>query len=202
MMPGVKRILVVGNSGSGKTHLAQTLSVRLGLPHLELDALNHRAGWQEAPVPEFREAVVERLREYERSHGGWVVDGNYRSRVADLLEPDIYVWLDYSRPVVFRRVLGRTLSRLLLRRTLWNGNRERWTNLVSRDPHRNIILWSWTQDDRYAAKYEEAAATATSATWIRLRHPREAESWLAKHERWERRSDGQGHHQLGSATCW
>ncbi len=175
----VPRICIVGNSGSGKTHLARRLARRLSLPHLELDALNHRSGWQEAPLTEFRAAVVDTLDAHDRRYGGWVVDGNYRSRVGDLLAPDTYVWLDYPRRLVLRRVVARTLGRVLLRRELWNGNRERWRSLCNRDPHENIILWSWTQHDQYAARYEQASATETGATWVRLRHPRETERWLS-----------------------
>ena len=40
------RIAVIGNSGSGKSTLARTLSARLGIPHIELDALNWQPGWR------------------------------------------------------------------------------------------------------------------------------------------------------------
>ena len=175
----MQRYCVVGNSGSGKTHLARRLAARLNLPHVELDALNHRAGWQEAPLLEFRAELEAALREHERTRGGWVVDGNYRSRVADLLTPDVYVWLDYPRTLVLRRVLRRTLGRVARRRELWNGNRERWRNLVTRNPAENIVLWSWTQHDQYAARYADECASEGSATWVRLRSPRDAERWLS-----------------------
>ena len=41
----MKRIMVVGTSGSGKTTLADTLSERLGLPRIELDALFWEENW-------------------------------------------------------------------------------------------------------------------------------------------------------------
>jgi adenylate kinase family enzyme len=174
-----RQFCVVGNSGSGKTHLARRLSARLGLPLLELDALNHRPGWQEAPVEEFRAEVRRVLDGYDRSHGGWVVDGNYRARIADLLYADTFVWLDYPRRVVAPRIVGRTLGRLLLRRELWNGNRERWRALVSRHPGENIVLWSFSQHGEYHRAYEAESAAAGNATWVRLRSPREADRWLA-----------------------
>jgi adenylate kinase family enzyme len=175
-----RRFCVVGNSGSGKTHLARRLADRLALPHLELDSLNHRAGWQEAPVEEFRAEVRAALDEHEASHGGWVVDGNYRSRISDVVAADTIVWLDYPRRVVASRVLRRTLGRLLLRRELWNGNRERWRALIDRDPAENIVLWSLSQHGAYRRSYEQASATDQNATWIRLRSPREAERWLSQ----------------------
>lgn len=173
----MKHVCIVGNSGSGKTHLARRLAGVLCVPHVELDSLNHRAEWKEAPAHEFRAEVAAALAEHERSRGGWIVDGNYRSRIGDVVEPETFVWLDYPRPLVLRRVVRRTLGRVILRRTLWNGNRERWRNLLTRDPLQNIVLWSWTQHGSYRTQYEEAAAREPGR-WVRLRHPREAEHWL------------------------
>jgi adenylate kinase family enzyme len=171
---------VVGNSGTGKTHLARRLAAQLGLPHLELDALNHRAGWQEAPVDEFRDEVRRTLDGFQTETGGWVVDGNYRSRVADLINADTYVWLDYPRSIVMGRVVRRTLGRVVMRRELWNGNRERWRSLVNLDPNENIVLWAWANHQNYRRKYEDASAREQHATWIRLRSPREGEAWLSQ----------------------
>ena len=178
MLADVERIWVVGNSGSGKTTLARRLAERLDLPHLELDGLNHLPGWQQAPAEQFQAEVAHAVGSCERVHGGWVVDGNYRSRIGDVLQPDTYVWLDYPRPVVFRRLVRRTLGRVLLRRELWNGNRERWRNLVSRNPRENILLWSWTQHESYRCRYREASESDTVARWVRLQSPQQAERWL------------------------
>ncbi len=175
-----KRVCVVGNSGSGKTRMARLIAARLDLPYLELDALNHRPGWQEAPLEEFRDEVRRVATEYQESHGGWVVDGNYRSRVADLLaDADTYVWLDYPRRVVMFRVVRRTLGRVALRRQLWNGNRESWRFIVNWNPETNIIMWSWTQHSACRLQYETAAAQGDKRAWVRLRNPKEAEAWLA-----------------------
>lgn len=174
-----RRICIVGNSGSGKTHLTRRAAGRLGLPHVELDAINHRPGWTEAPVPEFRAEVRQLLDRHTAAHGGWVVDGNYRSRIADVLDPDMYVWLDYPRHVVVPRILRRTFGRVLLRRELWNGNRERWSSLVKPRPEQNIVLWSLTQHGNYRHKYEAALSSDATATWVRLRTPKQAEHWLA-----------------------
>lgn len=178
-----RRYVVVGNSGSGKTHLAKRLAARLDLPHIELDALNHRAGWHEAPVEELRAELARKIATLEAAHGGWVVDGNYRSRVADLLHPDTYVWLDYPRALVVSRVVRRSLGRVLLRRELWNGNREEWRFLLSRDPAKSIVLWSWTNHDDTRRGYEAASAGDRQATWVRLRSPRAADQWLSQASR-------------------
>jgi adenylate kinase family enzyme len=172
-----RRICVVGNSGAGKSHLGRRLAGRLGVPYVELDALNHRAGWVEAPVEDLRSELRAVL---DAAVDGWVVDGNYRRRVGDLLEPDTYVWLDYPRWLATSRVVRRTLGRALLRRELWNGNRERLSSLLRREPAENIVLWSWTRHERYRRDYAAASAADREATWVRLRSPRETERWLAE----------------------
>jgi adenylate kinase family enzyme len=171
---------VLGTSGAGKSRMASDISQRLGVPWIELDAIAHRAGWQLTPVDELRAELRDRLAAAETSHGGWVTDGNYRSMVSAMLAEvaDTYVWLDYPRGLVMQRLLRRTLSRLVFRRELWNGNREHWTNLFRRDPDKNILIWAWTSHASTRAKLEAEAATST-ATWVRLRRPRNADRWLA-----------------------
>ncbi len=45
----MQRIYVVGTTGSGKTTLARQLARRLGISHLELDALHWDANWTPTP---------------------------------------------------------------------------------------------------------------------------------------------------------
>jgi len=65
----------------------------------------------------------------------------------------------------------RTGLRKVLWRELWNGNRERWRNMLSLKPAENIILWSWTRHGHYRQRYEAAATSSPSAGWVRLRTP-------------------------------
>jgi adenylate kinase family enzyme len=173
----VRRVAVVGNSGSGKTTLARALAVRLGVPYVELDALNHLPGWQERDPEEFRQLVTDAV-----AGDGWVVDGNYRSRLGGLVydAADTIVWLDYDRPLVMRRVVWRTLRRVVTREKLWNGNREPWSNLWSHDPYKSIIAWSWKHHAVVRERNEELMAAApASQRWVRLRTPAQTDEWLA-----------------------
>lgn len=167
---------IVGNSGSGKSTLAAQIAERLGLPHIELDALFHLAGWQEPSVDQFRAAVASAL---DAHPNGWVVDGNYLSRLGDVLVADTTVWLDYRRWVVGPRIVRRTLGRAVSRQELWNGNRERWSAMLSRDPDKNVVLWSFMQHRRYRESLGAARAADAMGTWVVLRSPRETRRWLA-----------------------
>ena len=156
---GMQRISVVGNSGSGKTTAARKLSALLEIPHVELDAIFHQPGWQELPTAAFRDRVARVAQD-----PAWVIDGNYTA-VRDLVwsRADTVIWLDAPRRRVMWRVTRRTFARLVLRRELWNGNREPLSNLWSLDPQRSIIAWAWTQHDSYRQRYGDAMADDANA---------------------------------------
>nr|WP_280363270.1 (d)CMP kinase [Nocardia wallacei] len=151
----MRRISVVGTSGSGKSTLARRISRRLGIPYVELDAIHHQADWTAMSPPEFRSAVAQRI-----AGDSWVVDGNYHGKLGDLVwrRADTVIWLDLPRSVVMRQIVMRTLGRALTRRELWNGNRERWRDMFSRDPQRSVILWAWQSHGRYRTRYLAAQA--------------------------------------------
>lgn len=174
---GARRFAIVGNAGSGKSTLAAALAGRLGVLHVELDAIFHLPGWTELPVDEFRAKVTAAT-----AGDGWVVDGNY-TIVRDIVwrRADTVVWLDFPRRLVMSRVVRRSLARVLTRRQLWNGNRERLRNLVSMNPEQSIIRWAWTRHGVYHARFRDASADPawTHLTFVRLRSPREAKAFLA-----------------------
>lgn len=169
---------MVGNSGAGKSWLARRLAERLGVPYLELDALNHQPGWVPLPSEDLRAAVGQ-----VTAGPGWVVDGNYGVVREDLVWPraDTVVWLDLPRPAVARQVVGRSLARVLTGRELWNGNRESWRNLLSLNPTRSVIMWSWTSHRRYRRGYGVAARDPRWAhlRFVRLRSRREVGDFLS-----------------------
>lgn len=174
----VQRIRIVGTTGAGKTHLARAVAARLNLPHLELDALQHQPGWQPASDQDFA-AGLQRFLATAEERGGWVVDGNYNDRAGELLAvADTVVWLDYPRWVVMARIVRRSVGRVLLRRQLWNGNRERLATLLSTNADENVVLWAWTQHLPNRRRYDAALRQPSGASWVRLRTPGEARRWL------------------------
>ncbi len=171
----MRRVVVVGTSGSGKTTVARELSQRLGVPHLELDALHWAPGWTETPTDVLRMRVARAL-----DAPGWVVDGNY-AKVRDLVWPraDTVVWLDYPLAVVLRQVIGRTVRRMLAREELWSGNRERLRTALSRN---SIILWALQTHGPNRRQYTAAFRRPEWAHLhvVRLRSPGETRRWLSR----------------------
>ncbi len=177
IMVVVQRVSVVGNSGTGKSTLAAALAEHLAAPWIELDSIFHQSGWTELPNPEFRARVKELA-----AGDAWVIDGNYTA-VRDLVwsRADTVVWIDLPRPLVMYRVISRTLRRAVLRQELWNGNREPWSNWLTLDPERSIIMWAWTEHANYRIRYAEAMADPAWAhlRFTRLRSPAEVRGFLS-----------------------
>jgi len=166
-------VSVIGSSGSGKTTFAKRLAAQLGVPHVELDSIYHQANWTPLDDDEFRARV-----KAATAGDGWVVDGNYAAvRPIVLDRATDVVWLDFSRPVVMRRVIWRSARRAVDRRELWNGNRESVRTWV--DPE-HPIRWAWTHFDRKRAEYEARFNSPEYAhlTVSRLRRPRAADEYL------------------------
>ncbi|MFD4357556.1 hypothetical protein ACFWPX_33770 [Nocardia sp. NPDC058518] len=173
----MRRISVVGTSGSGKSTLARQISHRLDIPYIELDAIHHQPDWTPMPAPDFQAAVAERI-----ARDAWVVDGNYRGKLGDLVwqRADTVVWFDLPRSLVMRQIVRRTVGRALTGRELWNGNRERWREMISLDPARSVIVWAWTTHAKNRAHYLAAQSDPafTNLTFVRLTSRREAAAFL------------------------
>ena len=174
----IKKIAVVGSSGAGKTFVAQRLAERYGLEHIEMDSLAFENGWNLRPVEQFKVDLEQR---FDKATSGWVTDGNWNSvGEVQLLAAQQIIWLDLSRVTVMRQLVPRTLFRVLSRKKLWNGNREPFSNLYSRDPERNVILWSWQNFDETRQRYQRCL---TDGSWshaevIHLRSRHEIKSFL------------------------
>jgi adenylate kinase family enzyme len=169
------RVVVQGTSGSGKTTLSAALAEALGVSCLELDGLYQQPNWTPLEIEEFRVRVESFVQQ-----PGWVVDGNY-SHVRDILWPlaSTILIIDLPKRVVMTRVIKRTFLRIMKREELWNGNRESWRNALSRDPMRNIILWSWNSHEKYhEALPREAREIAGADRVIVLTSAREVREFL------------------------
>ncbi len=97
----MRRVSLVGVSGSGKTTSGVRLASSMGVPFIELDEIFYQGGWDDLAVEEFRARVSDAV-----SADGWVIDGNYAA-VGELIwqRADTVVWFDLPRPTVMRRVV-------------------------------------------------------------------------------------------------
>jgi len=163
----LKRILVIGCPGSGKSRLSQILGEKLGLPVVHLDQLWWKPGWQNVSVEEFDEqldAVLEREK--------WIIDGNFsRTMPLRLRYCDTIIYLDYSR---WECLLGMT-QRVLgsygkVRPDMAEGCPERF------DWEFVKYIWNFNRDNR--VRNSTWTAQAKHAKAIVLKNRKEARAFL------------------------
>lgn len=176
------RLMVIGTSGAGKTTFAMQFAQRTGCKRIELDAINWQPGWRDLQThdpDEFKRRTAEAA-----AAETWVCDGNYTIvRPYVLPRATHLVWLDYSRGLIMRRVIWRSISRAVTRKELYNGNRENAANWLNKD---HPVRWAWDTFRRRRAEYEALLATPEYAHLMtfRVRHPGEAEDVLEKLVKW------------------
>ena len=168
------RVVVVGTSGSGKTTFARALAGSLGVPHIELDAIHWLPNWTPRDHDELRSLVEEAV-----SQERWVVDGNY-SLVRDIVWPraTAVVWLNYPFPLIFGRVLKRTVQRVVGREELFSGNRESFREAcLSKD---SLLWWVISTYSRRRREYRALSDEGIfpHLFWIEFLRPGQAEAFL------------------------
>ena len=169
------RVNVKGISCSGKSTFAQELARRLEVPYLELDAIHHGPNWTEASAAELQARVRAFL---GAASDGWVIDGNYESKLGDLVitAADRIVWLDPPLRVALARLSRRTRSRIRGRVELWSGNRETWRGgFLGWDS-----LFVWTLRSWVRSRREWPRRFARDTRLVRLRSPDETRAWLER----------------------
>jgi adenylate kinase family enzyme len=144
-----RRVLVVGTTGSGKTTVAAGIAAALGVPHIELDALNWEPEWREAEAAAFQARLRAAL---AASPAGWIVDGNYLTKADHITSPsaDTLVFLDLPLPVILGRLVRRTIQRTITKQELWSGNREHIRSLFRRD---SLLVWAIRTHRRNRRRY-------------------------------------------------
>jgi adenylate kinase family enzyme len=170
----MRRVSVVGSTGAGKTTFAARLAARMGVPHIELDAIDWGPDW----TPLDAETLAVRVGDATDSDG-WVCDGNYSGVRPIVLErADTVVWLDLPLRTCLVRTLRRTAHRIRSREELWGGNRESWREVfVGREA---LFWWLVSQHRRKRRDYEArfAAMDPERLRVFRFRTSDEADRWL------------------------
>jgi adenylate kinase family enzyme len=168
----MRRINVVGSSGSGKSTVGAALANRMGVPHVEIDALAWQPGWVMVEPTELRSRVTAAIAGDE-----WVVDGNY-GVARDLVwaRADTVVWLDPPFPLLMWRIVRRTVTRAMRGQVLWGTNRESLRQARSRE----WIVW-WAVGDYWRRRREYPLLFAENRHLhvIRLRSDAQTRRFLA-----------------------
>lgn len=99
----MKKVMVVGCPGAGKSVFSRALSARTGLPVVHLDMLFHRPDKTERSHAEFDAALAKAM-----AAPAYILDGNYTRTLEIRLQAcDTVFFLDYPLPLCLAGAEGR-----------------------------------------------------------------------------------------------
>jgi adenylate kinase family enzyme len=165
----MKRVLVIGSGGAGKSTFSRRLAEVTGLPLVHLDRLFWKPGWVETDRSKWIEIMAQVL-DGER----WIIDGNYSGTLEMRLAAcDTVIFLDMPRLLCTYRVLKRVVKyKKGSRPDMADGCYEQF------DP--TFLKFVWTYPERskpnVLRRLENVRDTKTIIT---LRSRREVESLLS-----------------------
>lgn len=142
MKDKMKRVIIIGCGGSGKSTLSRVLSEKTNLPVVHLDRLFWREGWVNIPREEFNILLREELK-----NDKWIIDGNYDRTLQERLKRcDTVIYLDYPR---------RTCIFGVLKRVIINYKKVR-PDMAEGCPEKidlEFIKWIWNFNEEHRDKF-------------------------------------------------
>jgi adenylate kinase family enzyme len=165
----MRKVLVIGSGGAGKSTFARRLGRLLDIEVIHLDTLYWKPGWIEPAKDEWAERVAQLVR-----RDAWIMDGNYSGTFDVRINAcDTLIFLDMPRLVC----LWRVLKRLVVYR---HGTRPDMAAGCREKIDRKFVLWVWNYPKTRRPKVLKLMREhAGSRQMFRLRSPAEANRFLA-----------------------
>ncbi len=165
----MKKVLVIGSSGAGKSTFSKKLGEKTGLKVIHLDKIYWQPNWTEPEKDEWKSTLEKVMRENE----AWIMDGNF-SGTLDVRVPvcDTVIFLEMPPAVCIYRVLKRVaLSYNKTRPDMADGCREQFDW--------EFLKWIRDFENRSKPKIERILKEYESEkTIIRLKSKREVARFL------------------------
>lgn len=102
----MKKIMIIGPGGVGKSTLAKELGHILQIDVIHLDAIFWKSGWTETP----REKWIEKHKQLLKRES-WIIDGNYGSTIdIRMASADTVIFLDFAPLVCVYGAISRRIK--------------------------------------------------------------------------------------------
>jgi adenylate kinase family enzyme len=168
----MRRVVVVGSGGSGKSTFARDLGRVTRLPVIHLDQEYWRAGWEETPKDEWERRVAKLL-----AGASWIMDGNFGgTREMRMRAADTIIFLDLPTHVCLYRILKRTFR-------YYGRSRPDMAEGCSERLDLEFIGWVWNYRRRSRQRLMRELDGVKEKRVIILRNRRQVREFIASQER-------------------
>ena len=163
----MRKIIVIGSGGAGKSTFSNALGEALGTEVIHLDEVYWKPGWVKTQKDEWI-AIVADLLEGE----SWIMDGNFGgTRAMRMRASDTIIFLDIPRRICIYRIFKRfVVYRGHSRPDMADGCNERF------DPE--FVAWVWKYPKRSRRGLLDEIECFPDKRIVILRSRREAASFL------------------------
>lgn len=163
----MKRVIIIGCGGAGKSTLARKMGELTGIPVIHLDQLFWKPGWVERTREEF-DPMIQRELEKE----AWIMDGNFSRTLPQRIQRcDMVIYLDFSRMSCLLGVLKRVLTTYgKVRPDMGEGCPERMDF--------DFMKWVWNYNQNKRESNYRLLNEATHAETVVLKNRRSVRRFL------------------------
>lgn len=163
----MKRILVIGGNGSGKTTFSKKLAEKLDIPLVHLDKLNWCGNWEVVPKDRF-----DCLLQNELDKESWILDGNYNRTIPHRIKfCDTVFYFDFSTAKCLYGVTKRVIQNFGKTRPDMGGN---CPEKFDMDFYKNIL----TFNQKHRKAYYKLLSDTDGIQVIVFKSRRQSENYL------------------------
>jgi adenylate kinase family enzyme len=165
----MKKVVIIGSGGAGKSTFSRKLGEVTGLPVIHLDKLYWRPNWKQTPRDEWIPIVAREIAKPE-----WIIDGNFgNTRVMRMQAADTIIMLDLPRLVCMYRILKRAFI-------YHEGNRPDMAEGCHEKFDPEFVLWVWNYKNSSRVRAMEEIANLKDTRVVILRSRREVAEFLKR----------------------
>jgi adenylate kinase family enzyme len=165
----IRRILVIGSGGAGKSTLTNRLAKKLSLPAIYLDRHYWKPNWKETESEVWRTKVSALVKAED-----WIMDGNF-SGTLDIRIPraELIIDLAYSRWICLTRVFRRMAK-------YWGQTRPDLPEGCPEGFDFDFLKWVYHFPTKSRPKLEKLIREhSCNKPYLKFKSPRDLADWLS-----------------------